>query len=98
MKQHTKIYLKALKYYPEDFMPSELSGFKGIDIHHVVNRDNRIENLMLLTRDEHLKYGEIKSEMTYLLRAHRKFLRDKNVIFDNSWFEHYINKYSIYDN
>ena len=97
MKKHTKIYIQALGYDISDFMPSELSGNKGIDIHHVVNRENRIENLMLLTRQEHADLGEIKSKMTYLLKQHRLFLDNNGVSFDNNWFEEQINKYSIYE-
>lgn len=97
MKKHTSIYMKALGYDISDFMPSELSGFKGVDLHHVVNRENRIENLMLLTRDEHIKYGEIKDKMVYLLNEHRLFLEVNGVHFDNKWFDTQIEKYSIYE-
>ena len=78
-------------------MPSEISGNKGVDIHHIVNRENRIENLMLLTREEHIKYGEIKNKMTFLLKTHREFLENNGVKFSYKWFEEQINKYSIYD-
>ena len=97
MKQHTKLYLKSLGYDITDFMPCEISGNKGVDIHHIVNRENRIENLMLLTRELHVKHGEIKSDMVYLLENHRKFLDVNGVKFDNKWFEKYINQYSIYN-
>lgn len=93
MKQHTKIYINALGYDVTDFMPCEITGKKGIDIHHIVNRDNRIENLMLLTREKHAELGEIKSKMVYLLETHRLFLDFNGVPFDNSWFNEQINKY-----
>lgn len=93
MRAHTKIYIKALGYDISDFMPSELSGSKGVDIHHIVNRENRIENLMLLTREEHQKFGEIKNKMVWLLKQHRAFLDICGVKFDNDWFEEHINKY-----
>ena len=96
MKKHTKIYMDALGYDISDFMPSELTGAKGVDIHHIVNRENRIENLMLLTRQEHIAFGEIKTKMVYLLENHRLFLDVNGVPFDNSWFEEQIKKYSIY--
>ena len=98
MRKHTQIYIKALGYHVTDFMPSELTGLKGVDLHHIVNRDNRIENLMLLTREEHQRLGEIKSKMVYLLEAHLKFLEDNGVKFSYDWFDEQINKYSIYDN
>lgn len=98
MKPHTKLYLKSLGYDISDFMPSELSGKRGVDIHHIVNRENRIENLMLLTREEHAKLGEIKSKMCFLLRKHREFLEFNGVSFSNKWFEEQINRYSVYEN
>lgn len=93
MKVHTKIYMKALGYDISDFMPCEITGSKGVDIHHIVNRENRIENLMLLTREVHANVGEIKSKMVYLLEEHRLFLDVNGVSFDNEWFELHINKY-----
>ena len=93
MKQHTKIYMNALGYDISDFMPSELSGTKGVDIHHIVNRENRIENLMLLTREEHSKYGEIKNKMVSLLEIHKNFLDLNGVSYSDDWFKEQINKY-----
>ncbi len=93
MKKHTKIYMNALGYDISDFMPCEITGKKGVDIHHIVNRENRIENLMLLTREAHSQYGEIKNKMVYLLETHRLFLEVNGVHFDNSWFNEQINKY-----
>ena len=93
MKKHTKIYIKELGSHPTDFMPCEITGNKGIDVHHIVNRENRIENLMLLTREAHHNNGEIKDKMVYLLEKHRSFLDVNGVKFDNNWFEKHINKY-----
>ena len=93
MRKHTKIYIDSLGYDTCDFMPCEITGSRGVDIHHIVNRENRIENLMLLTRVKHVELGEIKSKMTYLLETHREFLEVNGVKFDNNWFEEYINKY-----
>ena len=93
MRKHTKIYLDSLGYDTCDFMPCEITGSRGVDIHHIVNRENRIENLMLLTRVKHIELGEIKSKMCYLLETHRDFLEVNGVKFDNNWFEEYINKY-----
>tara|TARA_R110000782_G_scaffold170856_1_gene262588 strand:- start:341 stop:640 length:300 start_codon:yes stop_codon:yes gene_type:complete len=93
MRKHTKIYIDSLGYDTCDFMPCEITGSRGVDIHHIVNRENRIENLMLLTRVKHVELGEIKSKMTYLLETHREFLEVNGVKFDNKWFEEYINKY-----
>ena len=98
MRKHTKIYIDSLGYTDTDFMPCEITGRKGVDVHHILNRENRIENLMLLTREKHIEYGEIKSKMSYLLKLHRSFLSDNVVKFDNEWFVRNICKYSIYDN
>lgn len=98
MINYKKTYLKALNYDISDFIPSELSGKRAIDIHHIVNRENRIENLMAVTREEHIEFGEIKSKMCYLLSEHWNFLKNRGVKCNDEWFEHYINKYSIYDN
>jgi len=97
MKAHTKIYLKALGYDESDFMPCEITGATGVDIHHIVNRENRIENLMLLTRFQHQELGEVKSKMCYLLKVHMEFLEANGVRFSTDWFEEQLNKYSIYE-
>lgn len=97
MKNHTKIYLKAFGYNPgdnTDFIPSELSGQRAVDIHHIVTREDRIENLMALTREEHIKYGEIKSEMRYLLINHRNFIDVHDLEYDKEWFNKYLSKYA----
>ena len=96
MKQHTLIYLEAFGHDRADnniFVPSEISGGRGVDIHHIVTREDRIENLMMLTREEHEQYGEIKEAMALLLKIHRRILQINNITFDNKWFEFYINKY-----
>ncbi len=93
MKKHTKIYLDSCGYTDTDFMPSELSGSKGVDIHHIVTREDRIENLMLLTREEHIKYGEIKDKMFFLLMKHKEFLDYTGVNYSDEWFNKYLLKY-----
>tara|TARA_R110000796_G_scaffold90263_1_gene194092 strand:- start:3842 stop:4141 length:300 start_codon:yes stop_codon:yes gene_type:complete len=97
MRKHTKIYMKSLGYDTCDFMPCEITGSRGIDIHHIVDRENRIENLMLLTRVKHTELGEIKSKMGYLLETHRDFLMMNGVKFDNKWFNDNIEKYKAYE-
>ena len=95
MKQHTKIYMNALGYDISDFMPSELSGAKGVDIHHIVNRENRIENLMLLTREEHIKISaRLKIKWYSSIRLiHKNFLDLNGVSYSDNWFKEQINKY-----
>tara|TARA_R110000772_G_scaffold113717_1_gene218035 strand:+ start:913 stop:1209 length:297 start_codon:yes stop_codon:yes gene_type:complete len=98
MKKHTKIYMAALGYDETDFMPCEITGRKGVDIHHIVSRENRIENLMLLTREKHVELGEIKSKMAFLLIKHRQHLVNNGVKFSEKWFEEYVNKYASNEN
>ena len=93
MRKHTNIYIDACGYTDTDFMPSEISGSKGVDIHHIIDRSDRIENLMLLTREEHIKYGEIKDKMFFLLMKHREFLDNMGVTYDNKWFNTNMTKY-----
>lgn len=97
MRNHTKLYLKSLGYDLSDFIPSELSGAKAIDIHHIIGRgkkgEDRIENLMALTREEHIKHGDKKHDMKMLLIRHRLFLQENGVKFDNNWFIEQIKRY-----
>ncbi|WNH10068.1 hypothetical protein [Thalassobellus suaedae] len=100
MKHHTQIYFDAFGYDkgdPTTFIPSEISGEKAVDLHHIVTRENRIENLMYLTRQEHQDFGEIKEAMVCLLKIHRRRLQLANIPFDNNWFEKYIKQYSVYE-
>lgn len=92
---YKKIYFDAFNYpmHQDTFVPSELSGDKSQDLHHIVNRENRIENLMALTRAEHIELGEIKSKMVFLLETHRKCLKTSNIAFDDSWFNEKIKRY-----
>ena len=57
MKKHIKIYLKYFDYGEQDFIPSEVSGGRAADIHHIIFRSHggkdEIENLIALTRAEH---------------------------------------------
>lgn len=97
MKKHTKIYFKAFGLDtgdPTQFVPSEINHVRSVDIHHIVNREDRIENLIALTRQQHLDFGDKKKYMWMLLNVHRNYLDEHNIPFDNKWFETYINKYA----
>ena len=100
MVKYKEIYLKSLGYTPSDFIACELSGQKAVDIHHIISRgkkgEDRIENLMALTRENHLKYGDKKHYMHQLLRTHRLFLHENGVKFDNNYFNELIKKYEDY--
>lgn len=98
MKAHTKIYMDACGYDISDFIPCELTGNKAVDIHHIISRgkggEDRIENLMALTRQKHHDYGDKKIYMATLLLEHRTFLKQMGVEFDNNWFEDQLKKYT----
>ena len=102
MQKHTEIYMLALGYDETDFIPSEISGEKAVDIAHISARGmggnpikdkDRIENLMAQTREEHLRLGDKKEFMAYQYEIHRQFLADCGVKFDNDYFEQKIRQY-----
>ena len=57
MKTHVRTYLNHFDYGETDFIPSEVSGKKAVDIHHILFKSlggkDEIENLIALTREEH---------------------------------------------
>lgn len=101
MQKHTKIYFEAIGYKDTDFIPSEISGQRAIDIHHIISRGkggkDRIENLMAVTREEHIEFGDKKEWMYFLLIRHYDFLIKKGVEFDKSWFDEKFNQYADAD-
>jgi hypothetical protein len=71
-------------YGIDDFIPSELSSERAVDINHIVCRGmggskqkDFIENLIALTRSEHIKYGDKKEYMVYLYVKHLMFIQIK---------------------
>lgn len=102
MKAHVKIYFDALGYVLDDFVPSEISGDRAVDIMHVIGKgrggEDRIENLCAGTRLEHNEYGENNNKIPHLLNLHRNFLNLNRVPYDNDWFEEKINFYKALNN
>ena len=98
MQEHTKIYLKGCGYTDTCFVSSEISNQRAVDTHHIISRgrggDNRLENLMALTREEHLTFGDKNQYMVFLLNIHRAFLKNRGVKFNNDWFEDKIKHYN----
>ena len=86
MKPHTKRYMKACGYDISDFIPSELSGAKAVDIHHIIGRGKGgpdcIENLMALTREEHQNFGDKIQHMVFLFDMHEQFLQSGKIEYD----------------
>lgn len=97
MVKYKKIYLKELGYDVSDFIPSELSGQKAIDIHHIIGKGkvgkDQIENLMALTREEHIEYGDKVCYMVMLLEKHMEFLESYGVRYNKEWFKKHIDAY-----
>jgi len=86
MKNHTKIYLDAMGYDVTDFVPCEVCQSKAVDIHHIEARGmggskdaDRIENLMALCRDCHVKFGDLK-QYKEMLQARHNYQLSKRVI------------------
>tara|TARA_R110000851_G_scaffold288549_1_gene442637 strand:+ start:184 stop:561 length:378 start_codon:yes stop_codon:yes gene_type:complete len=102
MKNHTNIYFKALGYDETDFIPSEISGQRAVDIHHIdckgmggnpLKDKDRIENLQAVTREEHRRYGDRKECMFFLYSRHYNFLIDNGVKFDKQYLIDKMNMY-----
>jgi 5-methylcytosine-specific restriction endonuclease McrA len=86
MKKHTKVYLKAMGYDTTDWIPCEVCQAQAVDIHHIEARGmggskdaDRIENLMALCRECHMKFGDIKIYKEMLKATHNHHL-SKRVI------------------
>ena len=99
MVKYKKIYMDAFGYVQGDFIPSELSHNPAVDIHHIISRGkggkDRIENLMALTREEHLEFGDNKHWMFFLLNKHYEFLTKKGVEFSKDYFQQLWDKYRL---
>lgn len=101
MRNHTLIYLNAFGYAPGDFIPSEMSGKKAVDIHHIIGRgkkgEDRIENLMAVTREEHILYGDHKQSIAFLFKKHREYLEANGVRYNKKWMQQQIDKYEVFE-
>ena len=82
MQNHVKIYMDFYGYKKGDFIPSEISGEKGANVHHIdcrgmggsKDKDN-IENLMALTVKEHERFGDKNMYMKFLKDIHQRFMK-----------------------
>ena len=102
MQKHTKIYLEAFGFEQTDFIPSEISGKKANDIHHIdckgmggdpSGSKDRIEELIAVTREEHEQYGDKKDEMYFLYTVHLTRMELKGVKFDRHYMNDKIDKH-----
>ena len=103
MIRYKRIYCEAFGYDPERFIPSEVSGFAAVDVHHIdckgmggdpTGSKDRIENLIAVTRREHEEYGDKKQYMKFLYETHKEKMIRVGVKFDREYMNEKINKYS----
>ena len=79
MKKHTALYLNAFSFDVADFIPCEVCNAQAVDIHHIQSRGmggsthkDTKENLMALCRNCHIKYGDKKQHVQFLIDTHKK--------------------------
>ena len=101
MTDYKKLYCLHFGFDYGDFIPSEISGLPAVDIHHIENRkmggtkkENRIENLIALTRQEHEKYGDQVDYKAQLYKTHQNHLKTINKPYNEAWLKAQIEKYS----
>jgi hypothetical protein len=82
MKKHTKIYMDYFGYHTTSWIPCEICGNAGNDIHHVecrgmggTKKKDVIENLMCLCRGHHIAYGDKKQHKEMLKEVHLNFMK-----------------------
>lgn len=97
MTKYLRVYCDSFGFGYEDWIPCEITGKTAVDIHHICTRENRIENLMAVTREIHTEFGEIKSCMGTLLRRHREVLTMRKIPFDREWFRSKIKEYAQHE-
>lgn len=97
---HTAIYMAAFGYGDTDYIPSELSGDPCVDLHHIdckgsggSKSKDRIENIIGLTRGEHIEYGDKKQWMSFLYMKHMDFMLQSGVRFDRDWIQGEIDRW-----
>lgn len=54
---------------------------------------DRIENLMAVTREEHIHYGDKRKHKAFLFRKHMQFLQRKRIPFNKQYIQNKINAY-----
>lgn len=72
--------MKYFGFSPGEFIPCEITGKTAQDVHHIWARSIRkdlefeISNLMALSREMHIKYGDKKQWRDYLQEIHDKYM------------------------
>jgi len=82
MKPYTKLYMNFFGYDKADYIPSEVSGNPAVDIQHIIPRGmggskqkDFIENLVALTREEHIKAEHDKEYNRNVQIIHLRFIQ-----------------------
>ena len=81
MRKHTKIYFDYFGYTGQEYIACEVCGARAVDIHHIFARGmggakeaDRIDNLMAVCRSCHVKYGDKKQYVEFLIEKHQEFI------------------------
>jgi hypothetical protein len=81
MRKHTKIYFDYFGYTGQEYICCEVCGARAVDIHHIFARGmggakeaDRIDNLMAVDRECHVKYGDKKQHIEFLIEKHQEFI------------------------
>ena len=84
MKNHTKTYINYFGYQIPSDCVCEICGAPAVDIHHIEARGmggspsgekDKIENLMAICRNDHVKYGDVPEFKQLLKDIHLKFMQ-----------------------
>ena len=91
MQKHTQIYFEYFGYVPGEFVPCEVCGCKAVDINHIdckgiggSKEKDYIQNLMAMCRQGHLKFGDKKQYLEFLIDTHLAFMAYRTVNENNS--------------
>ena len=91
MIQYKRIYLDYWGYGEQDYVPSEFSGLRATEIHHLLPKSlggkDEIENLIALTREEH--------EEAHANPVFNKKLKEKHLIYINYGSNNHISRSRI---
>lgn len=76
--------MRYFGYGLDEYIPCEVCNSKAVDIHHIDCRGmggattkDTIDNLMALCRSCHIKYGDNKQWMDYLIEKHNTRIHGK---------------------
>jgi 5-methylcytosine-specific restriction endonuclease McrA len=102
LSPHKKIYCKAFGLNSGDYIGCSICPSPAVDVHAIIadgmggrpNKDtHRIENLIALCRDCHVRYGDKKEHKASLFRIHKAKMYDKGIKFDSEWIDEQILKH-----